>query len=306
MPMRKKALAVILLLAVLGLIGACKRAITFGVVADIQYHPGKPLGTRYYSASADKLKDALAQFRRDNVRFVFNLGDSIDHNIQSFDGVMPLFRAFRAPVYHLLGNHDNDVPAGNEPDILPALGLKESYYSFTKGSWRFILLDGFELHYPFPADETLKREAESLYGRLRAQGKENAQRWNGGVSSAQIAWLEKELEAAEKGRKNALVLNHFPVLPESAVNLWNDAEVVEVLERHACVKAYFAGHHHLGDYVLRNGIHYLTFQGMVETPDRNSFAVVTLEKDSIRVRGFGREPSRVLPIFVREMPPRTK
>jgi manganese-dependent ADP-ribose/CDP-alcohol diphosphatase len=300
--MRKKALLSIALLVGLCVAGACKRTITFGVVADIQYHPGKPLGTRYYSASVDKLREALARFSRDKVQFVFNLGDTIDHNIQSFDGVMPLFRAFRAPVYHLLGNHDHDVQAGDESGILPALGLKASYYAFTKGSWRFIILDGFELRYPFPADETLRREAEALYERLRAQGKENAQRWNGGIGSAQTAWLEKELEAAGKGRQYALVLNHFPVLPESVTNLWNDTAVVEVLERHACVKAYFAGHNHGGDYALRNGIHYLTYQGMVETPDRNSFAVVTLEKDNIRVRGFGREPSRVLPILARETP----
>jgi hypothetical protein len=44
--------------------GACKKTVTFGVVADVQYHPGKPLGTRYYSASLDKLKDAIAQLNR--------------------------------------------------------------------------------------------------------------------------------------------------------------------------------------------------------------------------------------------------
>jgi 3',5'-cyclic AMP phosphodiesterase CpdA len=186
---------------------------------------------------------------------------------------------------------------------MPALGLEESHYALARGRWHFIILDGFELRYPFPGDETLKRESESLYGRLRALGKENAQRWNGGLGSAQISWLERELEAAEKSRKNVLVLSHFPVFPEAAQNLWNDAEVVDVLERHACVKAFFAGHHHLGAYALRNGIHYLTFRAMVETPAQNSFAVVTLEKNSIRVKGFGRESSRALPIFVRETSP---
>jgi len=35
--------------------GGCRETVTFGIVADIQYHPGKPLGTRFYSASLDKL-----------------------------------------------------------------------------------------------------------------------------------------------------------------------------------------------------------------------------------------------------------
>jgi hypothetical protein len=33
---------------------------------------------------------------------------------------------------------------------------------------------------------------------------------------------------------------------------------------------------------------------MVETRDRNAFAVVTLKKGAIQIKGFGREPSRTL------------
>jgi len=292
--MSKKNLAISAALAVILIAGGCKKTVKFGVVADIQYHPGKSLGTRYYSASLNKLKEALSQFNREKVQFVINLGDTIDHQVQTFDSVMPLFKASKAPVYNLIGNHDFDVQEGNEDRVLPTLRLRDNYYAFAKGSWRFILLDGFELRYPFPADETLKRESEALYWRLRAQGKEQAQRWNGGISLKQIAWLEHQLDVADKAQKNVLVLCHFPVLPEAAHNLWNDAEVVALLERHRCVQAYFCGHNHAGDYALWNGVHYLTFQGMVETPDQNAFAIVTLEKNAIRVQGFGREPGRVL------------
>jgi hypothetical protein len=297
--MRKKNLAISAALFIILFAGGCKKTITFGVVADIQYHPGESLGTRYYSASLDKLKEALTQFNREKVQFVVNLGDTIDHHIQTFDAVMPLFKSLKAPVYHVIGNHDFDIQAGNEARVLPALGLKDSYYALAKGRWRFIILDGFELRYPFPADETLKRESEALYWRLQAQGKEHAQRWNGGIGLNQIAWLEHELEGAEKARKNVLVFCHFPILPEAAHNLWNDAEVVAILKKHRSIKAYFCGHNHAGDYALQNGVHYLTFQGMVETPDQNAFAIVTLEKDAIKVRGFGREPSRTLEILPR-------
>ena len=107
--MRKNTAAWLILLAVIWAASGCRKAVTFGLVADIQYHPGKPLGTRYYSASIDKLREALAEFGREKVQFVFNLGDTIDHNIQSFDDVMPLLRGFRTPVYNLVGNHDFDV-----------------------------------------------------------------------------------------------------------------------------------------------------------------------------------------------------
>jgi len=304
--MSKKNLAISAALFIVFLTSGCKRTVKFGVVTDIQYHPGESLGTRYYSASPGKLEEALAEFNLGKVQFVVNLGDTIDHDVQSFDGVMPVFKALKVPVYHVVGNHDFDVQAGDEESVLPALGLKQTYHAFDKAKWRFIFLDGFELRYPFPADESLKKESETLYLRLQDQGKENAQRWNGGLGQKQISWLEKKLEEADKSAKKALVLCHFPVLPEAAHNLWNDAEVIALLERHACVKAYFSGHNHAGDYVVRNTIHFLTFQGMVETPDQNAFAIVTLEKDGIQVKGFGREPSRLLPLFARETSPLTR
>ena len=292
--MSKKTIALIVALAAALPGVGCKRTIDFGVVADVQYHPGESLGTRYYSASLAKLKEALTQFNREDVQFVVNLGDTIDHDIQTFDSVMPVFRLSKAPVYQVIGNHDFDIQAGNEAGVLPALGLRDGTYALSKGRWRFIFLNGFELRYPFPADETLKRESEALYLRLVSGGKENAQRWNGGIGRKQIAWLGHELEEAEAAGNNVLVFCHFPVLPEAAHNLWNDSEVVALLEKHRCVKAYFCGHNHAGDYTLRNGIHYLTFVGMVETPDQNAFSVIRLEKNVIRIAGFGREPSRSL------------
>ncbi|MGB7297631.1 MAG: metallophosphoesterase [Candidatus Aminicenantales bacterium] len=291
---RKNALAAGAALAVAFFAAGCGRPVKFGVVADVQYHAGKPLGTRYYSASLEKLEEALAQFNKEKVQFVVNLGDTIDHDFQSFSAVMPLFKPLKAPVYHVVGNHDFSVGVGEAQNVLPALGLKESYYAFSKGNWLFVVLDGFELRFPFPEDETLSEESETLYTRLRAEGKEHAQRWNGGIGSKQLNFLEDQLKQADTSGKKAIIFCHFPVLPESSANLWNDAAVVALLEKHPAVKAYFCGHNHDGDYVFRNGIHYLTFRGMVETPDQNAFAVVTLEKDVIRVQGFDREPSRTL------------
>jgi hypothetical protein len=292
--MWKKAFSIAAALAVVFFAGGCERTVKFGVVADIQYHPGESLGTRYYSVSPGKLGEALAEFNLGKVQFVVNLGDTIDHDVQSFDGVMPVFKALKVPVYHVVGNHDFDVQPEDEESVLPALGLAQTYHAFDKAKWRFIFLDGFELRYPFPADESLKKESETLYLRLQDQGKENAQRWNGGLGLKQISWLEEKLEEADKSGKRALVLCHFPVLPEAAHNLWNDAEVVPILEKHRSVKAYFSGHNHAGDYAFRNRIHYVTFQGMVETQAVNAFAIVTLKKRSLEIKGFGREPSRTL------------
>jgi hypothetical protein len=122
--MSKKIVAFRALLAILFFAGGCEQPVKFGVVADIQYHPGKPLGTRYYSASLDKLKEALAQFDGEKVQFVVNLGDTIDHDIQTFDGLMPLFKGAKVPVHHVTGNHDFDVEAKPRIESCPRSGWR--------------------------------------------------------------------------------------------------------------------------------------------------------------------------------------
>jgi manganese-dependent ADP-ribose/CDP-alcohol diphosphatase len=291
--MAKKLLAVLALLAALFLSGACDRAVRFGVVADCQYYAGPSLASRYYSESLGKLKESVVRFNLEKVDFVLNLGDTIDRQFRSLDAVLPLFREIRAPVYHVLGNHDFSVEAGDLDKILPRFKMKRGYYAFSRKNWRFIVLHGFELRIPFPAKEPLKREAEALYQRLRAEGKANALKWNGGISREQMDFLRTELE---KSRKNVIVVCHFPVLPAASYNLWNDEEVVSLLDRYGAVKAFFSGHNHAGDYVFKHGIHYVTFRGMVETPDTNAFAIVTLGEKTIAIKGFGREPDQVLRI----------
>jgi manganese-dependent ADP-ribose/CDP-alcohol diphosphatase len=295
--MLKKILVVLALLGAVFAGSACHRAVRFGVVADCQYYSGPSLATRYYRQSLAKLKESLGQFNKENVDFVINLGDTIDRNFESFAAVLPLFRELKAPVYHVLGNHDFNVDAADQHKILPQLRMKKGYYAFSGGKWRFLVLDGFELRIPFPEEEPIRGEAEALYLRLRAEGKSNALKWNGGISRKQLDFLETELEKSERSDQPVIVFCHFPVLPEASYNLWNDEELVALLERYRCVKAYFSGHNHAGDYVLRNRIHYLTFQGMVETADSNAFAVVTLENETIVVKGFGREPDRALKIY---------
>jgi manganese-dependent ADP-ribose/CDP-alcohol diphosphatase len=291
--MTKKLLAVLALLGALFLSGACDRSVRFGVVADCQYYAGPPLASRYYRESLGKLKESVTQFNLGEVDFVLNLGDTIDRQFESLDAVLPLFREIHAPVYHVLGNHDFNVEAGALDKILPRFKMKRGYYAFSRKDWRFIVLDGFELRIPFPAESPLKLEAEALYQRLRAAGKANALKWNGGISRKQMDFLRTELE---KSRKNVIVVCHFPVLPGASYNLWNDEEVVSLLEHYDAVKAFFSGHNHAGDYVLKNGIHYVTFRGMVETRDTNAFAIVTLGQKTMVIKGFGREPDRVLRI----------
>lgn len=287
--------AVLILLAALAAEG-CRspEAVTFGVIADCQFAAVPASGSRFYDRSWLKLREALDGFNARGVRFVVHLGDLIDRDSASYDLILPVFRNLRAPVRFVLGNHDYDIAEADRPGLLERLGIGPGYYAFTEENWRFVVLNGDELAFNSPKDAGLEQEAAAMYAGLLAAKRPHATKWNGGIGRAQMAFLEDELATADRKGLSVVILCHFPVHPPAAHNLWNDGEVVARLESHPSVKAYFAGHNHDGGLAVKNGIVYLTFAGIVETPDTSASAVVTLAEDRLLVDGSGREPDRIL------------
>lgn len=283
--------------ALLAILAGCNKpsAVTFGVLTDVQFQ-SVPSGTRYCDRSWLKLRQALEAFDGRGVRFVVHLGDLINGEAASYDAILPAFAHAPAPVRFVLGNHDLDVAEDRKAGVLARLGLGPGYYAFTEGEWRFVVLNGDEFGFNFPKDEGLTRESEEMFAALAAAGRPNATRWNGGISRAQLAFLEAELVSADRYGRPVVLFCHFPVLPPAGHNLWNDEAVVALLDRHPSAKAYFAGHNHAGDEAVRNGVVYVTFAGLLETPDTVAGAVVALGRDRIVVDGFGREPDRAFPV----------
>ncbi len=270
--------------------------VTFGVLADVQFAAGPASGSRYYDRSWLKLRQALEAFEGRGVRFVVHLGDLIDHDAASYDVILPAFAHAPAPVRFVLGNHDFDIAPELRAGLLARLGIGRGYYAFSEGEWRFIVLNGDELGFNFPKDEALTAESTEMFAALAAAGRPNATQWNGGVGRNQLAFLEAELRAADRAGRPAAVFCHFPVFPPAGHNLWNDEAVVALLGKHPSAKAFFSGHNHAGDEAVKDGVAYLTFAGLVETPDSLAGAVVTLARDRMRVDGFGREPDRTVPL----------
>jgi hypothetical protein len=66
-----------------------------------------------------------------------------------------------------------------------------------------------------------------------------------------------------------------------------------MFEEFSCVKAYINGHNHKGKYGQKNGIHYLTLKGMVET-ETNAYSIIGVHQGKLKVTGYGREPDRNL------------
>jgi 3',5'-cyclic AMP phosphodiesterase CpdA len=172
-------------------------------------------------------------------------------------------------------------------------GSSQGAYTTVIGQWCFIVLNGDDLSFTAPQDREQKNErnetVDDLYSNLRYNGLP----WNGGIGKKQMKWLEEQLGSAQKAGRNVIVLCHFPLFSREDHLLFNWREVLALLSRYPCVKAYFNGHFHAGGYQEKEGIHFVNFKGMVDT-ERNAFGVVTLTSDSILIKGYGREVDRKL------------
>ena len=267
---------------------------SFGIIADVQYCDCETSGSRYYRYSLSKLREAVTAFKEDGTDFIFNLGDLIDRDINSYKPVTRILDSSGIKVYHVTGNHDYSVESRFKKRIPPLEGNKEGYYSFVHNNFRFIILNGNEISTYAGTGKKEIREASELIGRLREEGMENAVDWNGGMSSKQLAWLDQQLVMASARNEPVFILCHFPVWPEGVHNLLNSDDVLEILNRYGNIVAWFNGHNHMGNYGNFNMIHFVNFKGMVETETTNSFAVVEVYRNKIWIRGNGREKSQIL------------
>jgi 3',5'-cyclic AMP phosphodiesterase CpdA len=291
--------------------------VRIGVFTDCQYCDCNPNGIRQYRLSLAKLDSCIEIFNTLPLDGVFHLGDMIDHDYGSYDSILPRFHRFKAPLYLVLGNHDYMIKTKYKEGLIFHIGMmqdgrridggwtQDGYrmdtgcpmgaYTTMKGKWCFIALNGDDLSFVAPQDKEQQEERNEMLSDLYMRLHFNGMPWNGGIGKKQMAWLEKQLEKAQKAGQNVIVLCHFPLFGKEDHVLFNSREVFALISRYPCVKAYFNGHYHSGGYKEREGIHLVNFKGMVDT-GQNAFAIVTLTSDSIIIKGYGREPDRKLQI----------
>ena len=270
--------------------------IKIGVFADCQYCDYETVGERYYRNSLTKLTDCISEFNNDaEIDFVVGLGDLIDRDYSSFEKVNSILKNSKKEVYHVIGNHDLSVKDEFLEKIPEQLNLSSTYYSVVENGWQFIFLNGNDITFQSTNKEVIK-QAEKMVSELVANNKPNHHKWNGGIGKKQIKWLKSQLEAAQSSNYKVVLFCHYPLLPNGAHTLWNGEEILPFVEKYNCVKAWINGHNHAGDYATQNGIHFITFEGMVNTEMENAFATISLSEDSIEINGFGREKDRKLPI----------
>ncbi|MBX2814855.1 MAG: metallophosphoesterase [Saprospiraceae bacterium] len=283
------------------ILGSCKvghsrlhhgAAFSFGIIADCQYCKAATQGQRQYAKSDKKLHACVSDLNARDLAWVIHLGDFIDRDWASFDVVAPIYDQLKMPAFHVLGNHDYSVADSLKAFVPNRLGLSNPYYSFEHHGWRFIVLNGNDISFhAYPEGSPQYTMAEDYY----ANNSISSPKWNGAIGREQLSWLEETLQMARSKREHVILFCHFPVYPEDVHNLWNDQEIVDLIEKYPNVKGYINGHNHKGNYGQIKGVHYLTMKGMVDT-DTTSYGIMHVRKKRLQLSGIGREDDRTFKI----------
>ncbi len=270
--------------------------VKIGVFADCQYCNCNASGTRFYRNSLDKLNDCIDEFNStDDIDFIVGLGDLIDNDFSSYKTVNSILEKAHKTVYNVIGNHDYSVEPQYYNDVPKQLGLIHTYYTVEKEGWKFIFLNGNEITFQ-STDKRVLRKADKMVAKLTASKKPNNQKWNGGMSKKQVRWLKNELKSSEKEYLKVVLFCHFPIVLNEMHSLWNNEEILKLINKFDCVKAWINGHDHSGGYIQQNGIHFITMKGMVETESENSFSIISFSEENIKIDAFGRGVDRNLPV----------
>jgi len=277
--------------------------LSFAVLADVQYGDQPTAGKREYRKSLPKLREAVEVLNtRKDLAFAIHLGDLIDSRAVDLDVILAAFRQLRFPLRFALGNHDFSMP---RETLVQRLGMPGAYYEFAAAGWRFVVLDGMDLSVATgsrPQGSPEHTRGREMLDALVAQKTANAVNWNGGMGERQLDWLRDVLKRASSSGERVIAFCHFPVLRESSTPahlLWNHDALRQILESHPAVAGWFNGHDHNGGYAERNGIHYVTFPGLVESGEQTSHTLVRVYPDRLELEGAGTAPTRTLRIIER-------
>jgi manganese-dependent ADP-ribose/CDP-alcohol diphosphatase len=271
-------------------IGQVNEYLNIGLVADCQYCSDPGSGVRKYALSEQKMRECVRHFNTLPLDYVIHLGDFIDRDYESFAIIKPVYDSLKMPGYHVLGNHDFSVPDQRKPEIPSLMGMPSRYYDFTIKGWRFLVLDGNDISFhAYAAGSAGYREAETYY----QSNNLTAPKWNGALGEDQMEWLRTRLHDAAMQGQPVILYCHFPIYPDNIHNLWNAPAVLDLINRFPGTVAWINGHNHEGNYGLKDGVHYLTLKGMVDT-EETAYAVMKIFDDRIEITGFGREEDRIL------------
>lgn len=258
--MRKTVIyQIYILLTALSLFSCTKKEVQpvrFAIVSDL-HAPDIPDGL-------ERMQAVVEAANRENVDFLIQLGDFI--RLDSADiPYRKVWDEFKGEKYHVLGNHDLDRYTKEE--YVAGLNMPSRYYSFDKGDFHFIVLDGNNLY----DGKEYKPYARANYyvdSKMRAF-----------MDPKQMEWLKKDLAATDK---RCIIFSHQSI--DTSMN--NGSEVRSILEEEnrrsgfQKVALAFSGHDHSNYTKEINGITYVQI---------NSASYVWIEQPSMTEKRYPQE-----------------
>ncbi len=252
-------------------------SLRIGLITDL-HHADKPAaGSRFYRETIPKLNAAAEEFQKTGLDFIVELGDlidaadSVETELSYLRTINREFSELSPDRHYVLGNHCVDTLTKNE--FLQEVGQKESYYSFDRAGFHFIVLD------------SCFRDDGVPYSRKNSK-------WNdANIPLAELAWLREDLKST---RLPTIVFAHQRLDVATDHGIKNCIEVRSILKDSGRVLAVFQGHSHQNDLKDIDGIHYCTLVAMVEGSglENSGASVLQLHDDgTIHVSGFRKQKS---------------
>lgn len=244
--------------------------IRFGMLSDVHFADRDPADARYYRQSLAKVKECVDLMNREKVDFIIELGDFKDQDaipdetrtLNYLTEIESVFHQFNGPTYHVLGNHDMDGISKQQfltRVVNTGIPASESYYSFNRKGFHFVILDG-----------NFTREGKSYdHGNFT---------WdNTQIPDEEVTWLKEDLKS-----NNLPVIVFIHQMLDDSKNkeqsVQNAAQVRQVLEQSGKVICVFQGHVHEERYNLINNIHYYSLKAVVdyEGMENNSYMIASI------------------------------
>lgn len=254
-------------------------AFAFGIVTDLHYADKPNAGSRYYRDSVAKLEQCVTTLNEKKLAFTIQGGDFIDKapdkptELRYLKTIRETFDEYKGEKHFVLGNHD--LATLSKSEFLDNCGatISDSFYSFDKAGFHFVVLDANFLEGGKPYDSGNYNWTDT---------------W---IHSTQREWLADDLKLATD--RKTIVFVHQNLHDEKDPHGIKNAPLSRtVLEEAGNVLAVFQGHDHRGAYKQINGIHYLVLKALVEGPalKNNSYGVVAIDTgNKISIDGFGRQ-----------------
>jgi 3',5'-cyclic-AMP phosphodiesterase len=230
-----KTLLVVVTITVSGILyGQKYHEITFGICSDVHLNLMHDAGER--------LTTFLDAMDSRNPDFIIELGDFVPAD-NKYSYFFDLWNSFDGDTYHVIGNHEPDGGFTKE-QVLQYRGMENSYYSFEKNGFRFIVLDCNEKKSP----------DDKPYFNF--------------IGPEQVTWLKNELSVSDKP---VVIFSHqalFSPKGEQNMGIDNTDEIQKILEIHNKINpgkpviACFNGHTHYDVAEKINRIWYITINSM--------------------------------------------